>query len=111
MVKGQSRRGYKDWSVQRFSAVLIGAYALFMVVFLLNTPHITYIDWIMLFSHLWVRVATVMVVLAVCWHAWIGLWTVFTDYVKCGILRLFLEVGLVIVLVGYLVWCLDILWG
>ena len=106
-----SRRGYKDWLVQRVSAVLIGGYALFLVLFLLRTPDISYTEWATLFAQAWMRVLTILVVVAVCWHAWIGLWTVFTDYVKCGVLRMFLQVGLFLLLMAYLVWCIGAFWA
>jgi len=57
------------------------------------------------------KMATLVILIAVLWHAWIGLWTVFTDYVKNGLVRLFLETVVFVALLGYLVWCVDALWG
>lgn len=110
MVMQVNRRGLFDWIVQRASAVLIGAYTVFLLTFFLTHSPLHYPAWNDLFSSVFVRIATVLVVLAIVWHAWIGLWTVFTDYVKCGCARLFLEVAVAILLLGYVVWCLDALW-
>lgn len=104
-------RGLFEWIVQRVSAILIGAYTIFILSFLINHSPLQYLAWENLFSSVWMRVATIVVVVAILWHAWIGLWTVFTDYVKCGCIRLFLEAVLAIVLLGYLAWCLDALYA
>lgn len=105
----KNHRGFYDWIVQRVSAVLIGAYVIFIVAFILTHQPLIYPVWHSLFSHLLMKIATFLVVIAILWHAWIGLWTVFTDYIKCGFLRLFLEILLVLVLLSYFAWCLDAL--
>jgi succinate dehydrogenase / fumarate reductase membrane anchor subunit len=109
MVAKSNHRGFYEWIVQRVSAVLIGAYGVFIFAFLLCHQPMQYAVWHGLFSHLVMKIATFVVLLAILWHAWIGLWTVFTDYVKCGVLRLFLEILLVLVLLSYFAWCLDTL--
>lgn len=110
MVNGSNRRGYKDWIAQRATALLIGGYSVFLLFYLVLTPDLAYEQWVLLFSHVWMRVLTVLVLLAVCWHAWIGLWTILTDYVKCGVARMILQVGIIVLLAGYVIWCLDVLW-
>lgn len=111
MVTASNHRGFFEWIVQRVSAVLIGAYTLFLFIFFFTHHPLHYPAWENLFSYAVMRIATVLVVFAMVWHAWIGLWTVFTDYVKCGYIRLFLEITVVILLLGYVVWCLDALYG
>lgn len=107
----RSCRGFYEWIAQRVSAVLIGGYAVFLLFFLLTHQPLQYPVWHELFSHVLMRMATVVVVVAVLWHAWIGLWTVFTDYVKHKPTRLLLEIIMIILLLSYLVWGLDALWG
>lgn len=111
MVNGSNRRGYKDWIIQRATALMIGAYGVFLVLYLVLNPGLAYEQWVMLFSHVWMHVVTVLVLLAVCWHAWIGLWTILTDYVKCGVARMVCQVGIIVLLSGYIIWCLDVLWA
>lgn len=105
-----SRRGFYDWIAQRVSAVLIGLYTIFIVAFLFTHSPLDYSVWKNLFSCVVMKMATFVVLVAVLWHAWIGLWTVFTDYVKCGCLRLALEIGVIILLLSYMAWCLDALY-
>lgn len=108
---GGNTRGLFEWIVQRASAVMIGAYTIFLFTFFLTHSPLHYPEWESLFSCLWVRMATIVVVAAILWHAWIGLWTVLTDYVNCGYARLFLQVIIVVLLASYFVWCLDAFWG
>lgn len=104
-------RGLFEWIVQRATAVLIGAYAIFICIFFLTHSPLSYIDWMALFTHTIMRVVTILVVLAILWHAWIGLWTVFTDYVKNGFIRLLLQIAVILLLASYFIWCLDAFWG
>ena len=106
-----SQRGFRDWLIQRISAILIGSYAVVVVGYLLSCPNTSYSDWLHFYESTWMRVYTIVALVSVLWHAWIGLWTVFTDYIKPKFLRLFLEISLVLLLIIYLVWCLDILWA
>lgn len=110
MVNQVNRRGYRDWLVQRITALIIGAYALTVVISIATSPGLTYHAWLQLYATVWMRVFTVITLLSVLWHAWIGLWTVFTDYVKPVRLRLFLELIVILALLVYLIWCVDILW-
>lgn len=111
MVTKSNHRGFYEWIVQRVSAVLIGVYAVFMFAFLLMHSPVSFSDWSGLFSVLPMKIATVIVLIAILWHAWIGLWTVFTDYVKNGAVRLLLEILVILALLSYFIWCVDALWS
>lgn len=103
-------RGFFEWIVQRTTAILIGAYTIFLVVFFLMHSPLQYAEWKNLLDCTAMRVATIVVVAAILWHAWIGLWTVLTDYVKCGYARLFLQIVIAVLLASYFAWCLDAFW-
>lgn len=111
MVMKNNTRGFFEWIVQRITAVMIGAYAIFLFVFFATHSPLHFPEWQNLFNCVAMRVGTIVVVAAILWHAWIGLWTVMTDYVKWGYARLFLQVIIVILLASYFVWCLDAFWG
>ncbi len=111
MVAQINRRGFRDWLIQRISALLVASYTIVILGYLFTHPNLAYIDWFHVYTNMWMRIYTVLVLTALLWHAWIGLWTVFTDYIKCQALRLFLELIVFIVLIAYLIWCLDILWA
>jgi succinate dehydrogenase / fumarate reductase membrane anchor subunit len=48
---------------------------------------------------------------ALLYHAWIGLRDIYMDYVKPVGVRLALQLVSVAVLIGYLGWTIEILWG
>lgn len=74
------RSGVRDWLLQRGSALVLGAYTVFLSVFLLLHPDLNYAVWSELFSALWVQLFSAVTLLAFVVHAWVGLWTVATDY-------------------------------
>lgn len=117
-VANFGRSGLADWMIQRFSALLLLAYTVFIVVFLFTTPDLDYGTWHNLFDQLWVKVFTLLAILSVAAHGWIGLWAVLTDYVterlmgaKALALRIMVLVPYAIITLAYVVWGIDILWG
>ncbi|WP_304985406.1 succinate dehydrogenase, hydrophobic membrane anchor protein [Coxiella-like endosymbiont] len=110
MVDQRSRRGYCDWFVQRITALLSGIYAVFLIIFLLIHHPISYAQWHSLFTHLAMKIFTLLVIFSVLWHAWIGMWTIFTDYVKNKPTRLALETIVCLLLVAYFIWAIEFLW-
>jgi succinate dehydrogenase / fumarate reductase, membrane anchor subunit len=105
-----SSSGLRDWIVQRVSALILGVYALFLWGYFILHPHLTYTDWVSLFSGMPFKIFTILALLSLYLHVWIGLWTILTDYIKPMILRLCLEIGVVLVLFVYLVWGIALLW-
>jgi succinate dehydrogenase / fumarate reductase, membrane anchor subunit len=109
-VTNFSRNGLADWLVQRVTAVVIGIYAIVMFGFFFSHPHLTYAEWHTFFSCTYIQVGSMLVLICICAHAWIGLWTVFTDYIKCARIRLVLEVLLILLLLSYVIWGISIFW-
>ena len=99
-----------DWVVQRLTALIIGAYAVFILLYFVLHGPMHYTVWRDFFSHLGVQCATFIVSISIVWHAWIGLWTVFTDYVKPLRIRFILETMTVALLLGYVACVVIILW-
>ena len=54
-----------------------------------------------------IRCATI---LALIWHAWVGVRDIYMDYIKPTGVRLVLQVATVVALVGYAIWEVIILW-
>jgi succinate dehydrogenase / fumarate reductase, membrane anchor subunit len=109
-VTNFGRNGLADWLVQRISALVIGVYAVFLLGFFVCHPHMSYAQWHRFFSCTAVKVGSMLALLCICAHAWIGLWTVFTDYINCARLRLVLEILLVLLLLTYVIWGISIFW-
>jgi len=111
VVKTASKAGLRDWLIQRVSAIIIGLYTLFIVIYLLANPSLAYAQWHHLFQGLPMRIITLLVVLTIVWHAWIGLWTVLTDYVKNTSVRVIVQGIIIILLAAYIISSIDVLWS
>ncbi len=105
------RSGVQDFILIRASALILTAYSLFMVGFFICTPELTYAKWSELFSCLSVKVFTLITLLALLVHAWIGLWQVLTDYVKPTGVRISLQFLLNIAALAYVATGIFVLWG
>lgn len=117
-VTSLTRSGVSDWLVQRVSAIVLTAYTLFLVGYLVINPELTHEQWAGLFGQLWMRIFSLLALVSFISHAWIGLWAVITDYMtdrllgsKGTISRLIVQAILAVVAVTYLVWGIEILWG
>ncbi len=104
-------KGLRDWLLQRVSSLLIGAYGLFLLAYLLCHPQLDYSQWHALFSSHIMQLLSFLVLLSVLAHAWIGIWTVTTDYLKLTGLRLFIQVLVILILLTCVVWGSSILWS
>jgi len=117
-ITNLSRNGVSDWLIQRVSAVVLLAWFLFIGYTILNLGDAGYLEWRALFSRLWMKVFTLAALLALFGHAWVGMWTVFTDYLTKGTLgataawlRFAVQLICFVVLLVYLVWAVHILWS
>lgn len=102
--------GLRDWLAQRISAVVLLLYTLLLLGAILFGPPLSYGAWASLFSSVWMKVASLLAVVALIWHAWVGVRDIYMDYIKPTGVRLFLQVATVLALVGYACWAVIILW-
>jgi succinate dehydrogenase / fumarate reductase membrane anchor subunit len=70
-----------------------------------------YSEWQALFHMGWFQIASVIALFMLVLHAWIGIWTVTTDYIKCTAIRLSVQLLVALFLLGQLIWGLMIVWG
>ena len=71
---------------------------------------IGYDKWAGIFSAQWMKVLTFSVIVAIAWHAWVGLREVLMDYIKPVGLRLALQVFSIVWLVSCAGWGIQVLW-
>jgi succinate dehydrogenase / fumarate reductase membrane anchor subunit len=110
------RSGLYDWLMQRVTAVILLAYALYVGSVLVGG--VDYASWKELYSQTWMRIFSLLALLSLGIHAWVGLWAVFTDYLTERMLgpighplRFLAQVASAIVMFTYVVWGIQILWG
>jgi succinate dehydrogenase / fumarate reductase membrane anchor subunit len=102
--------GLRDWLAQRITALIMAVYSVIVVAVLLMGVPITYAVWRDLFAQGWMRVATLLFVASLAWHAWVGVRDILMDYIKPAGLRLTLEVLVLLTIAAYFGWTIEILW-
>ena len=102
--------GLRDWLVQRFSALILAGYCLVLFGFFILHPHLDYMGLRQFFATTWMQVFTLIALFSLFVHAWVGIWTVITDYVKPVVLRLSVQVLVIAMLFIYFFWGIEILW-
>jgi succinate dehydrogenase / fumarate reductase, membrane anchor subunit len=110
-VLGVSHQGLRDWIIQRVSAILMAIYSIGLIVYLVAHPGLSFSQWQSLFAHVWVKVATILFLVCIIYHAWIGVWTIFTDYIKSYIIRAILNFLVLLGLFACFFWGLLIVWS
>ena len=103
--------GLRDWLAQRVTAVVMLVYTLLVLMALVMLPKFDYWNWKALWQLPLMRYATVLFVIALLFHAWIGVRNIFMDYIKDAGVRLTLYVVAILSLVAYGAWAIQILWG
>jgi succinate dehydrogenase / fumarate reductase membrane anchor subunit len=86
-------------------------YTLFFVAVLISLPTLDYEHWRALWRLPIMRFATLLFLFALFLHAWVGVRNIFMDYIKDTGVRLILYVLVIVALVAYGVWAVQILWG
>ncbi|MDB4156800.1 succinate dehydrogenase, hydrophobic membrane anchor protein [Gammaproteobacteria bacterium] len=72
-------KGSIIWFVQRYSSLAILAYFLHIVFYLVGASG-SYYDWVSFIASIEMKVITSLISILIISHAFIGLWTVGTDY-------------------------------
>lgn len=102
--------GLKDWLMQRVTAVVMALVTVVFGVFLVMHPGLQYEDWQSFFAYQSVRILSLLFLLSLLLHAWVGVRDIFMDYVQCTSLRLGLQIASIVALVSYGLWAIAILW-
>lgn len=105
------RSGLYDWMMQRVTAVVLASYSIFMVAYVLLNPDLDFNMWKGLFEGTAMRIFSLLALLSLVAHSWIGMWSISTDYIKpTGIRFVFQSVCGLLAFI-YVVWGVQILWG
>lgn len=117
-VTSLTRSGLADYLVQRVTAVVLALYTLFVIGFFVATPQVGHAELVAYFSHPVMKVFNILAVLSTAAHAWIGMWTVGTDYLRphyfgahATAWRLAYQVLCILALFAFVVWTLPLFWS
>lgn len=103
--------GLRDWLAQRITAIVLALYTLLFLAALIAAPTIDFSGWRLVFAPQWMKLATLLFLVSLYVHAWIGMRNIIMDYIKSGGLRLALYVIVIAALIAYAGWSIQILWG
>ena len=103
--------GLRDWLAQRVTAVIMAVYTVLILSVLSGVPRLDYWQWMVVWQSPVVRFATILFLVSMLFHAWIGVRNIFMDYIKDPALRLMLYVIVIGALAWYGVWGIRILWS
>ena len=102
--------GLRDWLAQRVTAVLMALFTIVLLAQLLMPGALGYDRWAAIFSQQWMKVLSFVTILALAYHAWVGVRDIWMDYVKPVALRLALQVFSIVWLLGCAGWAIQVLW-
>lgn len=106
---GLTGSGVRDWVMQRISAVVLAVYSVVMVCFFLFNK-VDFLVWHTFMTSLPMKLFSLLAVLSLVAHSWVGMWTVLTDYIKSSGLRLVLQSLIIIAIIVYLFWGVLVFW-
>lgn len=84
---GSTRRGLTSWLIQRLTSVYMAGFVVFVTLRFSLYPVAGYEAWHEWWSRIVVRVALALFIASLLAHAWIGMRSVYMDYVKPWWLR------------------------
>ena len=103
--------GLRDWLAQRVTAALMALFTLLVLLqIIFSRGPMGYEKWAGIFSPQWMKALTFVVIVALLYHAWVGMRDIWMDYIKPVGLRLALQVFSIIWLVACAGWAIEALW-
>ena len=94
---------------QRITSVVLTLWVFLVGVSVLFGP-LSYDTWAALFAPLWMKVITLLALVSLLYHAWIGMRNIWMDYVTPVWARLSLQTITVLWLIACGIWSVQILW-
>ena len=110
MVNSLTSNGIKAWFVQRITSIILITYIIF-VLLKCDISNLNFENWNSFFSNYYTKIFSLVTIVSILLHAWIGLWTVTTDYLKPIYLRISTQILIFLLLFMYLAWSIKILWS
>ena len=102
--------GMGDWLAQRITAIVMAIYTVVLLAAFFSARNFSYDGWAGLFARPWMKVATLLAIASLAYHAWVGMRDIWMDYVKPTALRLALQVGTIVWLAACAAYAVIILW-
>lgn len=107
---GNDHAGLRNWMLQRLTALILAIYSLALGALVLLQQPMQFGKWKALFDPAWMRIATLLFLVSLFIHAWLGVRDIFKDYVPNAGLRKVLLSSVMALLLTYSIWSIAILW-
>ena len=102
--------GLKDWLAQRVTAIILASYSIILLITFFLSGNNGFLRWSMIFQVFWVKIATLLATVAICYHAWVGVRDIWMDYIKPVSIRLGLQIFTIVWLLICGIWVFEIMW-
>lgn len=103
--------GSMSWLAQCVTAVVMAVYTVVLIAILMWNGGIDYALWNALLANGAFGLLSFLFMVALLYHAWIGVRDITMDYIKPVGVRIVVEVISIALLVAYLGWTIQLLWG
>ncbi len=115
-VLALSRSGLADFLIQRVTAVILAAYTFCILGFFL-VDEVTHASLLAYFTSTPMQFFSTLALLSTIAHAWIGMWTIGTDYIRpahlgspATAIRFVYQMLCLLALFVYLLWAMRLIW-
>ncbi len=105
----RAAQGLRAWLLQRFTAVYLALYSVSVLVVFFKHDTWDHVEWHNWMSQPLMGISTVLFLLAVLLHVWVGVRDVLIDYIHAAWLRLMFMAGTALLLLVSLLWILRAL--
>ncbi len=116
-VASFGRRGLSDFLAQRVTAVILALFALCVAGWFAVNPDAGHVELVRYFASPAMMVFALLAVASLIAHAWIGMWTIGTDYLRphyfgrfATVVRFAYLVAVGLVLFLYGAWGFSVIW-
>lgn len=117
-VTSLTRSGLSDFVIQRVTAVILVFYTAWVLAFFLTTPQMSYDALVGFFGNPFIKGFSTLAILSTAAHAWIGMWTVGTDYIRphyfgahATAWRLLYQAVVLAAIFIFVVWTVPLFWS
>ena len=108
---GSAHGGLGEWVLQRLSAIYMAGFVVVLSLRWIAAPVCGYGMWKQWMAGIALRVSATLFFASAVIHVWIGVRSVFMDYLHPSRLRLTATIVTAMALAAILAWSIGVLWG
>ena len=106
---GSAHAGVTEWLLQRVTSLYMGGFVIYVIVHLSLSPVRDYTAWKTWFATGYVRIAWALFLASILIHAWVGMRSIYLDYLHPLWLRFSVTLLTVLGLLALTLWAAEIL--